>query len=63
MTHDELLAIIDVNSYVNPKPLLAVVKLHKPNDGEMKYCEGCSNAEFLMYKDCPTIKAIELNLQ
>jgi hypothetical protein len=54
MKHEELMKGL--------KALLAVVELHKSNDGEMKYCEGCSNSEFLMYADCPTIKAIEKEL-
>ena len=73
MTHDELLA--DINKYYSDiesglrwepdcyiKALRAVVELHKPNDGTIKYCEGCSNAEFLMWEDCPTIQAIEKEL-
>lgn len=59
MTHDELLAIIDVDALVNPKPLLEVVKLHKPfMVQEMMCCEGCSNSEFFPYQSCPTIKVI-----
>jgi hypothetical protein len=74
MTHDELLTIIDVNSMVNPKPLLEVVKLHAPvtadftnspwNDEPdhqdfVDFCKSCVDTEY----PCPTIKVIELNLQ
>ena len=65
MTHDELLAIIDVNSMVNPKPLLEVVKLHKPQENEYfayKGEDGCAECGDRSYP-CPTILAIELNLQ
>jgi hypothetical protein len=75
MTHDELLAIIDVNSYVNPKPLLEVVKLHKPYEttppwgSTQKYiaCSICAaytnDGEYFLEYPCPTIEIIELNLQ
>jgi hypothetical protein len=74
MTHDELLAIIDVNSYVNPKPLLEVAKLHKPitvdftdspfnqeldHKDFVDFCTSCVDTEY----PCSTIKVIELNLQ
>ena len=70
MTHDELLARLLVTDKTNMTievikwqlALRAVVELHKPNDGTIKYCEGCSNAEFLMWEDCPTIQAIEKEL-
>jgi hypothetical protein len=64
MTHDELLAIIDVNSMVNPKPLLEVVKLHKPHDKYENLCGGCWEEEsgFSDYP-CPTIQVIQLNLR
>jgi hypothetical protein len=71
MTHEELLAKLwilpaDVTELQHGakavQALRVVVELHKPNDGEIKYCLGCSNSEFLMYKDCPTIQAIEKEL-
>jgi hypothetical protein len=68
MTHDELLAIVNVNALVNPKPLRAVVKLHKPikdewfNVGEI-ICEECTHEEYTQLYPCPTIQAIEEELQ
>ena len=74
MTHDELLATIDVNALVNPKPLLEVVKLHAPVTADFRnspwsdepdhkdfvdFCKSCVDTEY----PCPTIKVIELNLQ
>jgi hypothetical protein len=74
MTHDELLAIIDVNSMVNPKPLLEVVKLHAPitedftdspfnhEPDHQDFVDFCTSCEDTLYP-CATIKVIELNLQ
>ena len=67
MTHEELLAKIDHMwnddfDYVesqNRKALRAVVELHKPTriDGGFMDCRGCSQSP------CPTIQAIEKELQ
>lgn len=67
MTHDELLAKINVNSMVNPKPLLEVVKLHRPDEvdfpDEWESCVECSGNGYVAMYPCETIKVIELNLQ
>lgn len=63
MTHDELLAIVDVNALVNPKPLLAVIKLHKPFIVKNELlCEMCCADVYLTNYPCPTIQAIEKEL-
>ncbi len=74
MTHEELLAKIDVNSMVNPKPLLEVVKLHAPSTEDFTdspfnhepdhqdFVDFCTSCEDTVYP-CETIKVIELNLQ
>ena len=72
MTHDELLAIVDINALVSPKPLIAVVKLHKPKsvtniwtNEVFTYCSICctfgdleETSREIPYP-CPTIQAIE----
>jgi hypothetical protein len=68
MTHDELLAICDNYSFKDSaepvKALRAVVELHKPNaDGDE--CANCGwecGKELISYP-CPTIKAIEKELE
>lgn len=67
MRHDELLAKIDVNSYVNPKPLLEVVKLHKPDEpdfpDEWESCVECSGNGYVAMYPCQTIRVIEKELR
>lgn len=73
MTHDELLA--DINKYYSDiesglrwepdcyiKALRAVVELHKPVTSNMvgSFCKGCGIA---VDYPCPTIQAIEKELQ
>ena len=58
MTHDELMKGL--------KALLAVVELHKPQeitlpDGE--WGANCSHCDFAFNYPCPTIQAIEKELQ
>ena len=62
MTHEELLVIIDVNSMVNPKPLVEVVKLHSPSEwGNCVTCSGTTNETVIAYP-CVTIQTIEKEL-
>ena len=74
MTHKELLAKVkelhqNIESLSDGRELrdalYAVIKLHKPSriDKDMTYCEGCSNSAFFPWKSCPTIQAIEKELQ
>jgi hypothetical protein len=62
MTHDELIAIIDVNSMVNPKPLLEVIKLHSPIGTVCGWCT-CYEDNHIVDYPCKTIKIIEFNLR
>jgi hypothetical protein len=74
MTHDELLATIDVNALVHPKPLVEVVKLHAPvtedftnspwNDEPdhvdfVDFCKSCVDTEY----PCKTIQVIEATIK
>ena len=60
MTYDELLEIVDCASLVHPKPLLEVIKLHKPQEitlpnGEWgTNCVVCDKWEY----PCSTIDTI-----
>ena len=68
MSHDELLA--DINEAIQYeedkqvwKALRAVVELHKPD--VRKNCDLCTwitNGGFVVYEVCPTIRAIEKEL-
>ena len=75
MTHDELLAKIDVelatnyadecgNFPIGLKALRAVVELHKPHNEDSKYCAGCEVDDPWYWNEypCPTIQAIEKEL-
>ncbi len=67
MTHDELLAKIDTlearyTDYPSHLALRAVVKLHKPRTDEAA-CIHCSTTAFWVAYPCPTIQAIEKELQ
>jgi hypothetical protein len=68
MTHDELLAEIDEGSRVceidSPawSALRAVVELHKPRTDEAA-CIHCSKTGFWISYPCPTIQAIEKELE
>lgn len=65
MTHDELLASIDNKaSYWHRNPLRAVVKLHKPRGAEPMWCGECASFDNMPAPyPCPTIEAIERELQ
>ena len=61
MTHDELLKEIDVNCWVNPKPLLKVVMMHKPQEITLpdgSWGQNCYHCDGFNYP-CATIKVIE----
>lgn len=59
MTHDELLATVDVNALVHPKPLVEVIKLHAPSEwGNCLTCSGKTNETLIAYP-CLTIEVIE----
>ena len=67
MTHDELLAELDELDRscsvvgIAVSALRAVVELHKPIKlKEYIWCNGCSTSEWY---PCPTIQAIEKELQ
>lgn len=76
MTHEELLAKIgkpadegyEYCDIVFNRALRAVVELHKPikdeffNVGEL-ICEECTREEYTNQYPCPTIEAIEKELQ
>ena len=74
MTHEELLAICDNYSFKDSaepvKALRAVVELHKPENvylpnghGEkIDVCEDCQNDIGQTIYPCPTIQAIEKEL-
>ena len=68
MTHDELLAICDNYSFKDSaepvKALRAVVELHKPTplDERGDVCLTCCPDLLTLYP-CPTIQAIEKELQ
>ena len=76
MTHDELLAKVkkeleiaifedacgDGNNPAVPRALLAVVKFHKPMEANGHLCLGCWSGEGIMSYPCPTIQAIEKEL-
>ena len=71
MTHDELLWAINsvvesgpcetVGHYSSAKALRAVVELHKSKDDGLT-CDECTASETEWYP-CPTIQAIEKELQ
>ncbi len=66
MTHDELLAKIDYwfdtdNFHLHKNALRAVVELHKPRTDEAA-CIHCSKTGFWIAYPCPTIQAIEKEL-
>lgn len=74
MTHEELLAkIATPNEFIGVKyapdwqsaALRAVVELHKPTPFTTPYCSGCyvENDLFKVAYPCPTIQAIEKELQ
>ena len=71
MTHDELLEIIDNQLIYSDKlggirALRAVVELHKPTEayfGDEIVCGACGNEDFEWTYPCPTIQAIEKELQ
>lgn len=56
MTHAELLKFVDINSFVHPKPLVEVVKLHTPNHNDI--CANC-----LRKYPCPTIQIIKKTIE
>jgi hypothetical protein len=58
MKHAELLARLDYHRCVYTPALRAVVELHTAGNGEASRCEAC-----YMGFDCPTIQAIEKELQ
>ena len=70
MNHDELLA--DINEAIQYeedkqvwKALRAVVELHKPTEayfGDEIVCGACGNEDFEWTYPCPTIQAIEKEL-
>ena len=63
MTHEELLKDIDDQEFaydILASALRAVVELHKPIE-YTPYCEGCDLLR--RYYPCPTIQAIEKELQ
>jgi hypothetical protein len=77
MTHDELLEELDEvikdfdKKYDNSNPyykaLRAVVELHKPESSRMPFCVECRGVwqgeiDVVLYP-CPTIQAIEKELQ
>ena len=71
MTHDELLADIDTKILLSEHTIYpiymqafrAVVELHKPTNGHSKnICLACS-PEMPMAYPCPTIQAIEKELE
>ena len=71
MTHDELLAKLAYTPHTDPngdnmhKALHGVLKLHKPQENEYfayKGEDGCLECGDRSYP-CPTVLAIELNLQ
>jgi hypothetical protein len=74
MTHEELLARIDVNALVHPKPLVDVVKLHSSitmdftdspfnQDPDhvnfVDFCTSCVDSEW----PCKTIKVIQATIE
>jgi hypothetical protein len=74
MTHDELLdkiywhwknaddsAFHGLSGY--RKALRAVVELHKPIEGNEHLCSACWFGDGLMSYPCPTIQAIEKEMQ
>jgi len=62
LTHEALLEFVDVNSVVNPKPLVEVIKLHAPSEwGNCVTCSGTTNETVIAYP-CVTIQAIERGL-
>jgi len=74
MTHDELLARIDINALVHPKPLVEVVKLHAPvtedftdspfnhEPDHQDFVDFCTSCEDTVYP-CETIKVIEATIK
>ena len=74
MTHDELLAKINAaGAYALQADsygwiaLRAVVELHKPTwytgQDNSKFCDACSSLTWQVVLPCPTIQAIEEELQ
>ena len=74
MTHDELQDKIEAIDYWQEhfanrtflKALRAVVELHKPYQGyvgEEKVCQVCRSYQWAVVYPCPTIQAIEKELQ
>lgn len=76
MTHDELLALLNAKSDSDQvHALRAVVELHKPvmkwtgaydyNEAELwaEQCDQCSGNGFTQEYPCPTIEAIEKELE
>ena len=75
MTHDVLLHIIERHQNAQYQPdtrditvweiLQAVVELHKPTEayfGDEIVCGACGNEDFEWTYPCPTIRAIEKEL-
>jgi hypothetical protein len=71
MTHDELIASIERmmnhDAIFMKDALRAVVELHKPKSHQNDNVEGCVECSSFSYRyveyPCPTIKAIEKELQ
>jgi hypothetical protein len=72
MTHDELIAkmaepahSLNANDARNVYllALSAVVKIHRPIEGHEHLCAGCWFGDGMMAYPCPTIQAIEKELQ
>lgn len=75
MTYEQLLEKVSVNSLISPNALRAAVQLHKPYDSKdtphevaMGWCKGCAieynrNEYASQPYPCPTIQAIEKELQ
>jgi len=74
MTHDELVEVLLRLGAKTDKPesaalylaLRAVVELHKPTEayfGDEIVCGACGNEDFEWTYPCPTIQAIEKELQ
>ena len=70
MTHEELIEVLEHTAQDGMadepvlKALRAVVKLHKPDvQGKCDICTWITNGGGVMYFACPTIQAIEKELQ
>jgi len=63
MTHAELARRINIVGDTSIEVALkAVVELHKPIEGHEHLCSGCWFGDGMMSYPCPTIQAIEKEL-